>query len=246
MTTSYKVAILLYEGVDLLDFAGPIEVLTDVKHPPSTNTATTTRPFTITTISQTHTIKTASQALTLKPDLLLPDALLTIQDYDILLVPGASGPIIDTLIASPPPEVDFIRRFAALGPKTEEGGRQRVLFSVCTGAVLVGLAGVLNGGRVRVATHHRFLGVLRQVCQVLNGGVDGVDGVPEVVSRRIVDSGVIGVKSGSGNEREGVWLVSAGGVSSGIDAALYLVRRLFGDEAARCVEKDMEYEAVGV
>ncbi|KAB8073285.1 class I glutamine amidotransferase-like protein [Aspergillus leporis] len=224
----YKVAIILYNGVDILDFTGPIEVLSDVKHTPNPTTQAQDRAFTITTIATTPTITTAGTSLTIKPDLLIAEAEQQLSDFDILLVPGAGGSVIDTLIASPNPlEIDLIRRFVSLAP---ESGRW--LFSVCTGAMLLGKAGVLGG--VTVATHHRFLDRLRGVCAEVSGG----EVRTEIVNRRFVDSGVIG--------DGGVRLLSAGGVTSGIDAALYLVRGIFGDEVAGAVARDMEYEPRGL
>ncbi|KAF5860223.1 hypothetical protein ETB97_001812 [Aspergillus alliaceus] len=149
----YKAAILLYPGVDILDFASPLEILSHV------NNTTPTPQITLKTIART-TITAGTTTLTITPDLLLDDALPTLQDYDILIVPGAGPPVTDALLAQDPiaPEIDLVRRFAALPPK--DGARvPRTLFSVCTGALLLGKAGVLKG--VTVTTHYTALEELR-------------------------------------------------------------------------------------
>jgi transcriptional regulator GlxA family with amidase domain len=87
--------------------------------------------------------------------------------------------------------------------------------SVCTGGMLLSAAGLL-GGRP-ATTHHRALDELRE------GGA-------EVVEARIVDDDD---------------LVTAGGVTSGIDLALWLVERKWGAELAKKIEAEMEYERRG-
>lgn len=84
--------------------------------------------------------------------------------------------------------------------------------SVCTGGMLLEKAGLL-ADRPAV-THHSALDDLRAA---------GV----EVVERRIVDTGPV---------------LTAGGVTSGIDLALYLVGRLFGDDVEEKVATILEYE----
>lgn len=84
--------------------------------------------------------------------------------------------------------------------------------SVCTGAMLLSAAGLT---RDRPATtHHGALEELRE---------QGAD----VVEARVVDNGN---------------LLTAGGVTSGIDLALWLVEREWGAELAKKIEAEMEYE----
>jgi transcriptional regulator GlxA family with amidase domain len=87
--------------------------------------------------------------------------------------------------------------------------------SVCTGAMLLSAAGLTRGRRV--ATHR----VARQAL-----AAEGAN----VVDARVVDDGD---------------LVSAGGVTAGLDLALWLVERLAGDTIARRVEAAMEYTRSG-
>jgi cyclohexyl-isocyanide hydratase len=83
--------------------------------------------------------------------------------------------------------------------------------SVCTGALLLGAAGFLKGKRA--TTHPSALQELTPFCQ-------------RVLENRIVDEGNI---------------ITAGGVSSGIDEGLYVVERLAGAEARSKIAKQMDY-----
>ena len=86
----------------------------------------------------------------------------------------------------------------------------RLLASVCTGALLLGAAGRLRGKRA--TTHHTMLGNLARFGAV-------------AVAERVVDEGQ---------------LVTAGGVTSGIDLGLHLVRRLAGADAHAKIAAQME------
>jgi len=86
------------------------------------------------------------------------------------------------------------------------------LASVCTGTMLLATGGVTDGRRA--VTHHVALDELAETGA-------------EVVDARVVDDGD---------------LITAGGVTSGIDLALTLVEREFGAELADQVETTMEYE----
>jgi transcriptional regulator GlxA family with amidase domain len=84
--------------------------------------------------------------------------------------------------------------------------------SVCTGAMLLERAGVLAD---RPAATHRVA-----VADLRAAGV-------EVLDRRVVDAGRV---------------VTAGGITSGIDLALHLVERAFGDDVAAAVATELEHE----
>jgi transcriptional regulator GlxA family with amidase domain len=93
--------------------------------------------------------------------------------------------------------------------------RGTAMASVCTGAMLLSAAGITRGRRA--VTHHVALEALQN-----EGAV--------VVHARVVDDGD---------------LVTAGGVTSGIDLALWLVQRHFGKELAEGIARNMEYTRVG-
>ena len=86
------------------------------------------------------------------------------------------------------------------------------LASVCTGGMILARAGVLDGKPA--TTHGGAIADLRETNA-------------RVVEARVVDAGDV---------------VTAGGVTSGLDLAFYVVRREFGDEVAAAVGAEMEYE----
>ena len=92
--------------------------------------------------------------------------------------------------------------------------RGAVIASVCTGAMALAAAGLLDGRRA--TTHHAAIADLRAA---------GAD----VAEDRVVDDGDI---------------VSCGGVTSGIDLALWLVERFAGDDLADRVARDIEHDRV--
>lgn len=93
----------------------------------------------------------------------------------------------------------------------QTAGPCKLKVSVCTGALLLGAAGFLKGKRA--TTHPSALQELAPFCQT-------------VLEKRIVDEGNI---------------ITAGGVSAGIDAGLYSVERLAGVEARAKIAKQMDY-----
>ncbi|WP_084145391.1 DJ-1/PfpI family protein [Amycolatopsis jejuensis] len=89
------------------------------------------------------------------------------------------------------------------------------LASVCTGSIVLGAAGLVRGRPC--TTHHRAIDTL-----VEQGGV--------LKNARVVDDGS---------------LVTAGGITSGLDLGLWLVNRELGSDAAAGVESMLEYQARG-
>ncbi len=130
---------------------------------------------------------------------------------DILVVPGGPG----RLKAMEDPDIlSFVRRIA------EEA---EYVTTVCTGAFIAAAAGLLDGRRA--TTHHSAFAELEAF-----GGVT-------LVRERIVDAGVLP----SPDEASGCRILTAGGVSSGIDLAIEIIRRIYGDETSALVRERMEY-----
>ena len=119
--------------------------------------------------------------------------------FDLLYVPGGVG---TRLLASDPACVDYLRTW----------GSTRPMASVCTGALLLGAAGYLQGRRA--TTHHNAYDLLRPLCREV------------VTNRRVVDEGRV---------------VTAGGVSSSLDLGLYLVEKYWGIDARVRIANQMEY-----
>lgn len=136
-----------------------------------------------------------------------------------VVVPGASGPID----GDPDDGVETIpvllARAAqtALTPLLERAFADPgiTVATVCGGSIVVAMGGLIDN---RYATTH-YLGM-----DVLDAA--GVN----AVSARVVDDGD---------------LISAGGVTSGLDLGLYLLERSFGPRIAHAVEKLFEYERRG-
>ena len=135
-----------------------------------------------------------------------------------VIVPGASGPV-----DGDPDEVDTIpvllARFGetAVIPLMREAmaNPDVTVATVCGGSLALAMAGLLEGRHA--VTHHLGLDVL---------DATGVN----VVHARVVDDGD---------------LVTAGGVTSGLDLALYLLERSYGSRVALTVESLFAYERRG-
>lgn len=119
---------------------------------------------------------------------------------DVLMVPGGSG-IYDVL--EDPVALDFVRRQAS---------GARYVTSVCTGAFVLGAAGLLQGRRA--TTHWASHAMLE-----LFGAI------PE--QSRVVQDGNV---------------ITGGGVTSGIDFALTLAGELYGADVARAAQLRIEYD----
>ena len=176
------VGILLFDEVEVLDFAGPYEVFSGTEGPDG-------EPYvTVVTIGPTEEV-TARGGLRIRPTHLLTDC----PTLDALIVPGGPGADLPTPVQRDH-LLPFLRERATLTP---------LIASVCTGAFLLGRAGLLDG--LRVTTNHHAL-----------DGLATEFPAARVEGGKFIDTGR---------------LVTAGGVSSGIDLALHLMQRWFGPEA---------------
>jgi transcriptional regulator GlxA family with amidase domain len=169
----WNVGILIFDGVEVLDFAGPFEVFsrTRLQAGPDSRRSEDAAPFEVFTVARTRApIKTTGN-LEVVPHHGFADA----PPIDLLLVPGGFG---TRALVNDAETLDWIRKVAALARKTT---------SVCTGSLLLAKAGLLEGRRA--TTHWGALDLLDS----LGAGV-AVDR-----QRRVVDDGIItsaGVASG--------------------------------------------------
>jgi transcriptional regulator GlxA family with amidase domain len=177
------VAIPLFDRLTALDAVGPYEVLSRV--PETQVRFVTARPGPVRT----------DGALTL----LAEEALTELPAPDIVVVPGGPG----AREGDHPELVEWIAGAHETSTWTT---------SVCTGALLLGGAGVLQG--LRATTHWLALERLREFGA-------------EPVSERVVEEGTV---------------ITAAGVSAGIDMALLLAERVAGREAAEAVQLSIEYD----
>ena len=195
MSEVTHVAIVLYEGFDELDAIGPYEAIR------SANDLGGGIDASLVTLVPTHSI-TASHGLTIEPD----DVLLG--QPEVVLVPGGgwnnrSEPGAWTEVQ----DGTIPDRLATLH---ENGVR---LASVCTGALLLAEAGLLDGRPA--STHH-------------SGREDLAEYGAEVTTNRVVDDGDI---------------VTSGGITSGIDLALHLVEEYCDADIAQKVAEELEWDA---
>ncbi|QIG95124.1 MULTISPECIES: DJ-1/PfpI family protein [unclassified Bradyrhizobium] len=178
-----RIGSLLFEGVDQIDLTGPFEVLSRIPN--------STYRIYGKTLEPVRDIK----GLRLTPDATLADA----PPLDVLHVPGGFG---QEALMEDAEVLDWIRAQAA--------GACRI-FSVCTGALICGAAGLLRGRRA--TTHWASFHLLPFF------------GAMPVNERVVVDGSY----------------VFAAGVTAGIDGALRLAAELRGDDAARAIQLYMAY-----
>lgn len=168
-----SVAILIFDDVEVLDFAGPYEVFsrTRLEAGVASRRNDDTAPFRVFTVAETEDPVRAVGGLSVNPDYsfaLAPAA-------DVLVVPGGFG---TRALMNEPPTLSWIAATAE---------RAELVTSVCTGALLLGSLGLLGGKRA--TTHWAALDELQ-----------AVDSSIEVLGNcRYVDDGVItsaGVSAG--------------------------------------------------
>jgi cyclohexyl-isocyanide hydratase len=174
---------ILFPGVDQADFTGPFEVLSRL--PGST--------FHV--LGKERGPVRDANGLILTPETTLAEA----PPLDLLVVPGGFG--VNALLEDEE-VLGFLRQSAA---------RARCLFSVCTGALLLGAAGLLRGRRA--TTHWASFHLLAHF------------GAFPVDERVVVD----------GN------LVTAAGVTAGFDGALRVAALLRGDRVAQEIQLSLQY-----
>jgi transcriptional regulator GlxA family with amidase domain len=189
-----KVAILVFPGVEELDFVGFLDVLAVA------NRTRGERYFDTELIGTEAGPIECSGGLKLVPD----GGLRRLRGQDLLFVPGGGarrGTGVDALLGNSA-VLDALK-------KTHEEGK--MVWSVCTGALLLARAGLLNGRAA--TTHHEFIDDLKR------------SGAKVQRARVVVDGRI----------------TTGGGISSSIDMGLELVKRTLGRGAAREVEMRMEY-----
>jgi putative intracellular protease/amidase len=179
------IAIPIYDRFTALDAVGPYEVLSRLPGAEVAFVAEEPGP-----------VRTDTRALALVAD----RALSEVDACDIVLVPGGPG---TRAMLEPNPLHDWLRAVDATTQWTT---------SVCTGALLLGAAGLLDG--LEATTHWTALDLLAGL------GARPTEG-------RFVPQGKI---------------VTAAGVSAGIDMALWLAAQVAGDDVAKAIQLGLEYQ----
>lgn len=216
----YKVAVYLYPGADLLDFSGPVEIY-------SCRPFDGPAPFEVVSFAHHSPVMSGSSALVYVPNATFEDVAAEIENYDILVIPGAGFDTIASLTDSQEGKElsSLLQKFSGLAPRQETG--KRVLQSVCSGSILLAASGILANRTI--TTHHLGLDMLKQVADKAAGGQSNVN----VVRKRWVDAGTT---------EAGVRIMNAGGVSSGMDLTLWVVKHVAGEKAANWASEIAEFE----
>ncbi len=180
-----QVAVLVFDGVQDIDYAGPMEVFGQAGANIFTVAATTQ------TVRSTFGIR-------MQPDFDLEHA----PAADILLVPGGRVSSVN----KNPLILEWVRQRSA---------EVRTVLSVCTGAFILGRAGLLDGlSATTIAGATAQLAKSFPKAHVVN-------------DRRYVD-----------NEK----IITTGGLSAGLDGALHVVGRELGRLRAQDIARGLEYE----
>ena len=179
-----NIVFVLFPNVTQLDFTGPLQVLSRLPGASVHLAAQTLAPV------------PTDAVLTLNPTCIFADC----PPADVLCIPGGFG-VEDAILA--PELMAFVKR---------EGARAKYVTSVCTGAFVLGAAGLLDGKRA--TTHWAYHDALAEV------------GAIPVKQRVIRDGNVF----------------TGGGVTAGIDFAFTLAAEIAGEEFAKGLQLGLEYD----
>jgi transcriptional regulator GlxA family with amidase domain len=182
---SVRIAILIFDGLTALDAIGPYEVLSRLPDAELVFVA-----------KEPGLTRTDTARLGVNADAAIAD----VPDPDIVLVPGGEG---NRPLMNDDEVLDWLRTAHEATTWTT---------SVCTGALVLGAAGILDGKRA--TTHWAYLERLREFGA-------------EPVQERVVEDGKI---------------ITGAGVSAGIDMALTLASRVAGRKVAQAIQLGIEYD----
>ena len=181
----FNVGFVIFPALTQLDFTGPLEVLARMPQ------------------SVTHVVAKSEAPVPSDCGLaLLPThTFATCPPLDLICVPGGRSGVVNAM--SDRDTIEFVQRQASAA---------KYVTSVCTGAFILGIAGLLQGRRA--TTHWAFTELLPLV------------GATHEKARIVKDGNVI----------------TAGGVTSGIDFALSVVAEIAGETVAQAIQLSIEYD----
>ncbi len=197
MTSIRTVGILLFNEVEVLDFAGPFEVFSLAENDISD------KHFDVITIAEHQAPISARNGLTVIPDYSFDNHPI----IDVLVIPGGYG--AEKVEINNPIVIDWIISQAKITELT---------LSVCTGALLLAKAGLLAG---KSATTHWM-------------DLDNLASYPNIeviANTRFVDA-----------SDETTKLVTSAGISAGIHASLYCVKKLLDSQTMQTTARRMEFD----
>jgi cyclohexyl-isocyanide hydratase len=182
MTT--RIGMFLFPKITQLDLTAPFEVFSRL---PDAQ---------VSLFWKSRDAVTSSTGLTMLPDTTLAEA----PQFDVLCVPGGFG------------VVPLLQDEEVLGFLRRQAANARYVTAVCTGSLLLGAAGLLEG--YSATTHWAYHDLLSRC------------GARPARQRVVVDRN----------------RVTAGGVTSGIDFALRLAAEMYGEQVARSIQLTIEYD----
>ncbi len=192
-----RVGILIFPEVEVLDFCGPFEVFS-VTRLDEGRRREEPSPYEVMLVAEQPGLVVASGGLKVVPDHTTESC----PELDVLVVPGGWGTRR---------EMNNDRLLAWISERSRQAG---TLASVCTGALLLGRAGLLDGRPA--TTHWRAFDLLRE----------SAPAAAVVEDRHVVEDGDV---------------ITSAGISAGIDLALRIVARHHGEAVARATARYMEY-----
>jgi len=191
------VGIVVFNSVEVLDFCGPFEVFS-VTRLHEERRREEPSPFEVLLVAEKNDAVHTTGGMKVIPDHTFESC----PKLDILVVPGGWGTRKEL---KNPVMLDWLRN-RALEVET--------MTSVCTGSMLLGFAGLLDGHRA--TTHWLSLDWMRE----------SFPSVTVEYDKHVVENGNV---------------ITSAGISAGIDMALKVVARYCGESVARATAKYMEY-----
>ena len=192
-----RVGILVFPDVEVLDFCGPFEVFSTTRLDEDRRREDPS-PYEVLLVAEESGVVIATGGLKVVADHSLDDG----PPLDVLVVPGGWGTR---------KQMSNDRLIAWIA---DRGRQATTLASVCTGSLLLGRAGLLDGRRA--TTHWRALGLMRELFPAIT----------VVDDLHVVEDGGV---------------ITSAGISAGIDLALRVVARHHGEAVARATARHMEY-----
>jgi transcriptional regulator GlxA family with amidase domain len=192
-----RVGIVLFENVEVLDFSGPFEVFSATRLNAERRREEPS-PFEVLLVAERNVPVVTMGGMKVIPSHTFENC----PRLDILVVPGGWGTRkeLNNRVL-----LDWLRTRAA---------EVKTLTSVCTGSMLLGHAGLLNG--LHATTHWRSLDWMRE----------SFPSVTVEYDKHFVEDGRV---------------LTSAGISAGIDMALKVVARYCGEDIARATARHMEY-----
>jgi transcriptional regulator GlxA family with amidase domain len=195
--TRKRVGIVLFNDIEVLDFCGPFEVFSATRVNEEKRREEPS-PFEVFLVAETLSYVTATGGMKVIPRYSFENC----PRLDILVVPGGWGTRKE------------LKNIVMLEWLRSRAAEVEILTSVCTGSMLLGFAGLIDG--LHATTHWRSLDWMR----------DSFPAVFVEYEQHVVEDGRV---------------FTSAGISAGIDMALKVVARYYGKDIARATAVHMEY-----